>query len=108
MSYVFSSKWGITGSGAGQFMGANGVALDSSGNVFVADTGNNRIQKFDTGGKFTTKLGSEGSADGQFTYPTGLAIKSAKLSFLEERVFVADLHNDRIQVFKPKFVVNPP
>ena len=44
----------------------HGVAVDSSGNVYVADSGNNRIQKFDSNGTFITKWGSTGTADGQF------------------------------------------
>ncbi|MDW0176855.1 MAG: hypothetical protein QOK58_11470, partial [Nitrososphaeraceae archaeon] len=58
-------------------------------------------------GIFTTKWGSQGSADGQFHVPHGIAIKSATVSFLEERVFVADTGNSRIQVFKPKILVHP-
>jgi tripartite motif-containing protein 71 len=38
------------GSANGQFTNAIGVALDANGNVFVADTDNNRIQKFDSNG----------------------------------------------------------
>jgi hypothetical protein len=53
------------------------------------------------------KWGPKGSADGQFLVAHGIAIKFAKVSLLEERVFVTDARNDRIQVFKPKFVINP-
>lgn len=45
-SYQFILKWGSYGSGDGQFVTPYGVAADSSGNVYVADTGNHRIQKF--------------------------------------------------------------
>ena len=39
--------WGSLGSGDGQFFGGPlGVAVDGSGDVFVADNGNNRVQKF--------------------------------------------------------------
>ena len=37
-----------------QFSSPRGVAVDSSGNIYVADTGNNRIQKFDENGNFLT------------------------------------------------------
>jgi NHL repeat-containing protein len=42
---IFLAKWGSLGSAAGQFCGPSDIAVDGSGNVFVADTAN-RIQKF--------------------------------------------------------------
>ena len=71
----------------------DGVAVDSSGNVYVADTNNNRIQKFDSSGTFITKWGSSGTGDGQFEYPTGIAVDSSG------NVYVADTDNHRIQKF---------
>src|SRR4030042_1741132 len=68
-TYQFVTKWGSPGSGDGQFNYPAGVAVDSSGNVYVADLGNHRIQKFDSSGGFITKWGSSGSGDGQFNYP---------------------------------------
>lgn len=46
VTYVYNTQWGSLGSGNGQFNSPRGMAVDSSGNVYVADTGNNRIQKF--------------------------------------------------------------
>ena len=103
----FLASWGEFGPGLGQFSSPTGVAVDPSGNVFVTDFGNRRILKFKGNGIFTTKWGSHGSADGQFRDPFGIAVKPAKISFLEERVFVADSQNHRVQVFKPKLLVNP-
>jgi DNA-binding beta-propeller fold protein YncE len=40
------AKWGGSGSGDGQFLGPSGITVDSSGSIYVADTWNNRIQKF--------------------------------------------------------------
>jgi DNA-binding beta-propeller fold protein YncE len=40
------TKWGSFGSGKGQFIGSGGIAVDSTGNVFVTDGENNRIQVF--------------------------------------------------------------
>jgi NHL repeat len=40
------AQWGSYGSGNGQFIGSNGIAVNSSGNVYVTDGGNNRIQLF--------------------------------------------------------------
>jgi DNA-binding beta-propeller fold protein YncE len=42
----FITKWGSRGTEDGQFTHPQGAALDSSGNVYVADGSNNRIQKF--------------------------------------------------------------
>ena len=70
-----------------------GVAVDSSGNVYVADVDNNRIQKFNSNGIFITKWGSNGTADWQFYYPNGVAVDSSG------NVYVTDLGNNRIQKF---------
>jgi hypothetical protein len=56
-TYQFVTAWGSTGSGNGQFTDPEGVTLDSSGNVYVADSGNNRIQKFTSAGVYTTQFG---------------------------------------------------
>ena len=71
-----------------------GVAVDSSGNVYVADTSNDRIQKLDSAGNFITKWGSYGTGDGQFYLLSGVAVDSSG------NVYVADTSNDRIQKFK--------
>jgi tripartite motif-containing protein 71 len=60
----FVTKWGQLGESDGRFVSPMGVAVDSSGNVYVADLGNHRIQKFDSEGTFITKWGSEGEGDG--------------------------------------------
>jgi DNA-binding beta-propeller fold protein YncE len=45
-TYNFVTKWGSYGNGNGQFYNPNGIAVDSSGNVYVADSGYSRIRKF--------------------------------------------------------------
>lgn len=80
----FSTTWGSEGNGDGQFnfiygdpnhnLALGGVAIDGQGNVYVADGGNARIQKFDSEGNFLTKWGSLGDGDGQFTRPMDLTI----------------------------------
>ena len=52
-----AGSWGKTGSGSGEFNRPIGIAVDGSGNVFVSDTLNNRIQKF-------VGLGGGGAAAG--------------------------------------------
>ena len=78
----------------GQFNTPFGVAIDSSGNVYVTDSGNNRVQKFKNSGTFIRTWGSEGSANGQFNAPFGVAIDSSG------NMYVADSGNNRVQKFK--------
>ena len=63
--------WGAYGSGNGRFYDPHGIAIDDSGNVYVADADNDRIQKFDPNGAFITKWGTYGSGNGQFYWPVG-------------------------------------
>ena len=74
---TFLLKWGSRGPGDGQFEQPWGVAVDSSGNVYVADKINHRIQKFDSSGNFLLKWGSEGTGDGQFKYKQGVAVDAS-------------------------------
>src|SRR6476620_6082384 len=70
-SYVFLKKWGSQGTGDGQFVNPDAIAVDSSGNaIYVMDSGNNRIQEFDNNGTFVTQWGSIGTSNGQFNNPT--------------------------------------
>lgn len=68
-------------------------AVDESGNLYVADTGNSRVLKFDTSGEFVSILGSNGSANGQFNAPTGITIDSSG------NIYVLDAGNNRVQKF---------
>ena len=89
----FAGGWGSYGSGSGQFTYPRGIAFDSEGNVYVADSGNDRVQIFDSSGKYIAQFGSIGSGNGQFVYPNGIAVGSAG------NVYVADSGNSRIQIF---------
>ena len=87
------------GSGAAaSFCYPNGVAVDSVGNVYVADQYSHRIRKVTAGGVVTTLAGSDtwGFAEGtgaaaSFYYPSGVAVDSGGT------VFVADRSNSRIR-----------
>ncbi len=88
-------EWGTRGSGEGQLNSPEGIAISDSGNVFVVDTGNNRVQVFDLTGGFIRAWGTAGSGNGQFQSPHGVALDSSG------NVYVVDTGNNRIQVFTP-------
>ena len=55
------------------FSNPAGLALDSSGNLYVADKGNHRVVVFDTFGAYKAQFGSQGAGEGQFSSPNGVA-----------------------------------
>ena len=93
--------------GVARFYCPQGVAVDSVGNVYVADTYNHTIRKVAPWGTVTTLAGlagSSGSADGtgsaaRFSYPYGVAVDSAG------NVYVADTSNYTIRKVTPAGVV---
>ena len=89
----FLLKWGYHGTDDGRFYNAFGIAIDASGNIYVVDNGNKRIQKFTSDGVFITKWGSEGSGSGQFNSPHSIAIDTSG------NIYVVDNDNYRIQKF---------
>ncbi len=67
--------WGGSGVGEGQFRMVQGsIAVDDEGRVYVADTGNFRIQVFTASGRFLRSVGSYGNGPGQFTWPFDLVV----------------------------------
>src|SRR5262249_27648353 len=87
--------FGSYGTAPGQFAFPSGVAVGPSGDIFVADTLNNRIQQFHPPNVFVRTLGTAGSGLGQFNFPRGVAVNAAG------GIFVAGQFHDRIQVFGP-------
>src|SRR5262245_51818957 len=71
---AFVLAWGTGGTSDGQFSTPKGIAVDAAGNVYVADSGNHRIQKFAPNGTFLTKWGSQGAGDGQLNNPQDIAV----------------------------------
>ena len=86
---------GRLGAEPGQMDLPLGVALDTSGNLYVVDSGNSRIQKFDPRGRSLAAVGTAGAAPGQFNQPSDIAVDAAG------NVYVADTWNHRIQKFSP-------
>jgi DNA-binding beta-propeller fold protein YncE len=88
---------GRQGGVRGQFVAPAGMAVDAEGNVYVADSGNHRIQKFDSALNFLGAFGSAGGGDGQFNEPWSVAVDA------EGNIYVADTWNHRIQKFDSSF-----
>jgi streptogramin lyase len=92
---TYASTFGSKGSGNGQLTEAQGIAVDPSGNVWVSDTGNNRVQKFNSKGEYVCQIGTKGTGNGQFNSPHGLASDS------KGNLWVADTANNRIEEVGP-------
>ena len=85
-------QFGASGSGEGQFSSAKGVAVSSAGNVFVADSANNRVQEFSTTGSYQQSFGPACSktSSTSLSTPAGVAVD------WQGNVWVLDTGNDRI------------
>jgi DNA-binding beta-propeller fold protein YncE len=97
---TFLETWGVSGSEAGQFefreslySSSADVAFDAKGNIYVADIGNYRVQKFAPDRSFLLAWGSKGTGDGQFLSPTGIAVAG------DGRVYVSDESRNDVQIF---------
>jgi RHS repeat-associated protein len=107
-----SCKTGIAGSAAGQFSEPQGIAIDSSGNLWITDYGDNRVEEYTEKGEFiaafgfgvangesklqtcttTCKSGLAGSSPGEFYGPNFIAISGGY-------VYVTDYGNNRVERF---------
>ena len=93
-SYI--SSFGSAGSGEGEFSHPGDVTVDSKGDLWVVDHGNDRVEEFSENGEYLKSFGSAGSGDGEFNTPDGLAIDS------HGNVWVDDHGNSRIEEFNEK------
>ena len=84
---------GSLGSGRGQLQYPADVAVDSIGNIYVADFFGNKVVKYGSDGSVLMEFGSEGKGTGQFEGPAGIAVTT------DGNIWVADQLNDRLEQF---------
>jgi YD repeat-containing protein len=89
---AYSSKFGSSGKGEGQFTSLIGLATDATGNVWVDDNGGDRVEKFSASGTFTAAYGSKGTGGGQFNGPWGIAINRTT-----GNVYISDIEDNRVE-----------
>ncbi len=81
--YTSAGSFGSPGSGDGQLVEPTGVAVSdtvgsmSAGDVYVVDTGNNRVERFDSAGKYLSQFGGGETPAKSFVAPQGIAVDNA-------------------------------
>ncbi|MGA8744564.1 MAG: hypothetical protein WB507_01715 [Solirubrobacterales bacterium] len=119
--YEYSRNIGSTGSGAGQLLDPSDVAVDeTTGDIYVADTGNHRVVKFNSSGQFLgawgwgvsdgkgssevctsgCQAGIAGGGPGQFTTPSFIEVDNSSGESAGD-VYVADTADNVVQKFDP-------
>ena len=89
----FVMQFGADRGGHGKFNWPEGIAVDGKGDVWVADTYNNRVQEFTESGEYVSQFGSWGTGNGQMEYPKGVAVDA------KGNVWIVDSGADRVEEF---------
>ncbi len=79
----------------GQVRSPRGISVDAKGLIYVADTGNDRVQIFNPDGTYNNMFGESGSGDGQFRQPSSVAVNATG------NIYVADTKNKKVKAFSP-------
>jgi len=87
------NNWGTNGQGDGQLNFPAGMVFDSSGNIFVANMNNHRIQKFDPEMSFLFEFGTQGLLPGQLNNPAAIILDT------NGNAYISEMGNSRIQHF---------
>lgn len=72
------------------------MAFDEDGHIYVLDSGNHRIQKFDADGRYVATIGNQGQGPGEFQYPQSIDVDSHGMLYVSESM------NRRIQILTPE------
>ncbi|HEX4115159.1 MAG TPA: RHS repeat-associated core domain-containing protein [Solirubrobacteraceae bacterium] len=87
-----SCRAGLMGSKVSEFWEPDGIAIDSSGNLWVVDEVNDRLEKISETGEYLNEYGSKGTGNGQLSAPVAIAYDKGNL-------YVTEAINDRVQEF---------
>lgn len=89
----FLRFFGKPGDATGNMSRPKGVATDTHGHIYVVDGLFHNVQLFDQDGTFLLHVGAQGQGQGEFWLPSGIFIA-------DNVIYIADSHNQRVQVFR--------
>ncbi len=96
--YTLTSYIGSQGTGNGQFQGPTGIAVnETTGDIYIADSGNNRIQEFGPEGTYITQF--NGGPEHALAEPSEIAVDNSPTSSAKGDVYVYDRGHQAIDVF---------
>lgn len=95
---TFVARWGATGNGPGQFSLPLDLVIGNNNQIYIVDTGNDRVSRYTLSGGYIDSFGQSGPGEGEFAEPEGIGVDA------EGRILVADGNNTRVQVFSPEGV----
>jgi YD repeat-containing protein len=87
---------GGKGTGSGEFEKATGIAVNAAGDLYVADSGDDRIEEFTPSGSYMTQFSDKGAGSGQLVEPEGIAINTAG------DLYIVDEGNSRLEEWAPE------
>ena len=93
--YTLIDEWGRQSKPGSELDNPAGLAVGLNREVYVSETGNDRIQVYNAKGEWIRTFGEPGTGDGQFDDPRGLAVDATG------NLYVTDFGNHRIQKFTP-------